>query len=140
MAKKKVKSKSPRAKSSGQWPAKLEHPKKVSFHYRKSTLYRVVRVDGIHGGVSPTLDAIAASVFSVRQPIPKSETFPVLKDGKLDNANVEVDKIDGLVREVEVTLIFDITTARSINKWLSEKLAEHDAIRAALSSRQEQEK
>jgi hypothetical protein len=94
---------------------------KIRFHYIKGTYFRVVHVDGVFGGVSPTGD-IFASMFSQRPPIPQA-TVQKVKDGLLGEEIMEerVSK-DGFVREMEIGLTMRPEVAETLVKWLQEKL------------------
>ena len=75
---------------------------KVKFHYLKSNYFRVIHVDGIFGGLTPTGD-IFASFFSQRPPIPTLTVQPVKESGELgDELMSERAARDGLVREMEI--------------------------------------
>jgi len=64
-------------------------PESVDFDYIKSNLFRVVRVDGAHGGVSPK-GSIQLAFFSERQPIPQKETYAVERTGALGELRTEL--------------------------------------------------
>jgi hypothetical protein len=93
---------------------------KVNFDYIKSSQFRVIRVDGVHGGLTPRGDVIQVALFSERAPIPKREEYRV-ENGKLGE-RTDVQQRDAIVREVEVEALVDLTTARVIHKWLGEKI------------------
>jgi hypothetical protein len=100
----------------------MEIPEKIKFHFIKSNYFRVIHVDGAHGGITPN-GHIFVSVFNTRAPIPQV-AVQRLADNRLgDEVREERVSKDGLVREVEVGLMMDITTAESIHRWLGEKIA-----------------
>lgn len=92
----------------------------ISFDYIKSKQFRVIRVDGVHGGLAPKAHVIQMAFFSERRPIPRKETFQ-LKEGQLGE---QIDRIerDAIIREVEIEALVDLDTAKSISKWLEEKI------------------
>ncbi len=93
---------------------------KISFDYIKSNQFRVIHVDGVHGGATPKGHAIQMAFFSERAPIPKRETYGLV-GGKLGERKEKVER-DAIVREVEVEVIMDLETAKAITKWLGEKI------------------
>jgi len=102
---------------------------KVKFHFIKGNFFRVVHVDGVFGGLSPTGD-IFISVFSQRPPIPQSIVQPVNERGELGDELLSERHIkDGLVREIEVGLTVRPEVAESIIKWLQEKVDQYKAVR-----------
>jgi hypothetical protein len=102
---------------------------RVSFEYIKSNFFRVVHVDGIHGGVSSDLD-IHMAVFTERPPIPKEVVHFVSADGRLEEEDRPARKSrHGFIREVDADIVFDINTARAVIGWLQEKVDEADKIK-----------
>lgn len=53
--------------------------KRLSFHYRKSSLFRVIKIDGVWGGVAPRQE-IQMSVFNERLPLPEMEKVELPDD------------------------------------------------------------
>ena len=100
----------------------MELPEKVKFHFIKSNHFRVVHVDGAHGGITPD-GHIFAAMFNTRAPIPQISVQRV-EDNKL-GGEIREERVskDGLVREVEVGLMMNLNTAESLHRWLGEKIA-----------------
>lgn len=94
-------------------------PKDITFHYIKSNFFRVIRVDGAYGGLSPHGD-IHMAVYNQRQPIPVQTTNLITPDGKLGDESGKVAR-EGIVREVEADINCSPHVARTIAKWLIEK-------------------
>lgn len=98
---------------------------RLEFHYIKSSNFRVIHVDGAHGGVSPR-QKIQMAIFSERSPIPQFTAHQVerkgseLKLGK-EIAGAKISK-QGVVREVEAELLMDVETAEAIRTWLGESI------------------
>lgn len=92
----------------------------ISFDYIKSNQFRVIRVDGAHGGIAPKRHAIQMALFSERAPIPKRETYKLEKESL--GQRIEIQERDAIIREVEVEALMDLETAKAINKWLGEKI------------------
>ena len=96
-------------------------PESIEFHMMKSNFFRVVHCDGMWGGATP-LGYMTMSVFSERSPIPVKVTHAVGSDGKIGGETKREVK-HGIVREVEVELIFDLDTAKSMVGWLNEHIS-----------------
>jgi hypothetical protein len=95
---------------------------KVKFHYIKSNDFRVVHVDGVFGGVTPTGD-IFVSVFNQRPPIPNVTVQPVKENGELGEEILsERVSRDGIIRELEVGLAMRPDVAEAMIRWLQDRL------------------
>ena len=108
---------------------------KIKFHYIKSHQFRVVHVDGIYGGISPSGD-IYASLFSQRPPIPVLTVQPVKENGELgDEILSDRASKDGIVREMEVGMAMRPEVAEALAKWLQERVDEFHKLQAAQQAR-----
>ncbi len=102
---------------------------RVKFHYIKSNHFRVVHVDGVFGGLSPTGD-IFASFFSQRPPIPTLTVQPLKENGELgDEILSERASKDGIVREMEVGMAMRPEVAETLIKWLQERVEQYRKLR-----------
>jgi hypothetical protein len=99
-------------------------PGKIRFHYLKSSAYRVIHVDGAHGGVTPH-GYIQMSLLSERHPTPQISTYALSETKRLGEEMLD-ERVgrDGLIREVEVTALMDYRTAIALRKWLNDRIAE----------------
>ena len=92
---------------------------KVDFHYIKSSDFRTVFCDAVWGGVTPH-GYITMSVCSERFPIPRKVTHLVQEDGELGEEDVSKREAKtGVVREVGVAVVMDLSMARSLVDWLN---------------------
>lgn len=99
----------------------------IDFDYIKSNQFRVIHTDGVHGGLSPNGKLLQMAIFSERSPIPQKETFR-LKAGKILD-KISVQKRDtNVIREVEVELLMSMETAKSVCKWMDEKIRQIEKI------------
>jgi len=99
-----------------------ETPSQIRFHYIKSNFFRVVHVDGAHGGVTPKRE-IEINFYSERPAIPRTMTYRVQPNGHLgDEITEERDTRGGIVREIEVGAVMDIATAEAIITWLQRNI------------------
>jgi hypothetical protein len=99
-----------------------EKPNTLKFHYIKSTLFRVVHVDGLYGGPTPKGD-IQLTFYNERVAIPQQTAQVLNADGTL-GPEVAEGRIgrEGIVRELEVSAILDVETARGLRDWLTDQL------------------
>src|SRR3989304_8127727 len=100
----------------------MAEPKKLRFHYIKSNNFRVVHVDGAHGGITPH-GYIFFCVYNDRAPIPQVTVHGIDNDGSV-TVEIPDERIskDGIVREVEVGLVMDLATAERLPRGLREKI------------------
>lgn len=98
-----------------------EAAKKIYHHFVKSAGFRVIHVDGAHGGITPQ-GYVQMTLYSERQPIPKRTTHEVFPSGEA--RELEGDRVarDGLVRECEVTALMDVPTAVALRDWLNNRI------------------
>jgi hypothetical protein len=97
---------------------------KIRFHYLKANDFRVVHVDGLFGGPTPSGD-IFVSLFSQRPPMPQITVQPLNENGQLgDEIMAERVSKDGIIRQLEVGLTMRPEVAESIVKWLQDRIAE----------------
>lgn len=106
---------------------------KINFDYIKSNQFRVVRVDGAHGGIAPNGHTIQMALFSERTPIPKRETYK-LEQGKLGERTA-VEQRDAVIREVEIEALMDLNTAKRIVNWLQDKIDVAEQFQKELAER-----
>ncbi len=94
----------------------------VVFHYIKSNHFRVVHVDGAWGGLTPQRN-FTISFFNERVAIPQQVVHKVNADGTLGD-EIQGKRLTrkGVVREVEVDLVFDVEVAVRLHKWLGERI------------------
>lgn len=130
MAKKDIKAKSPKTaeKTTGKSSnIDILTQDKITFDYIKSNQFRVIRIDGAHGGIAPKGHAIQMALFSERLPIPRKETYR-LKEGQLgEKIDEATEQREAVIREVEVEALMDIETARAISDWLNAKIKQIEA-------------
>ena len=106
---------------------------KITFHYIKSNQFRVIHVDGVHGGPSPR-GQLQMAFFNERLPIPQQVTHTVDEAREL-GPEVLDERIgkEGIVREVEVELLLNLDVAKSIHKWLGDKIGQVEKLIAPQS-------
>ena len=101
---------------------KTSAPSKVKFHYIKSNHFRIIHADGLLGSITPKDDLIV-TFYNERSPLPDSVTFEITANGELGD-EIEAERVsassDGVVREMEVGIVFDVNFARSFAVWLTE--------------------
>jgi len=98
----------------------------LKYHFLKSNGYRSVHADGFFGGVTST-GKIHMTAYAERNPIPKITHHPVVfkKDEIIGIGPEKKEKresLDGIIREFEVGVYFDLGVARSLLTWLDDKI------------------
>ena len=95
---------------------------KIKFHYIKADSFRVIPASGVWGGVN-TRGSIDMTFFTERAPIPKVVSHEITSEGQL---GMEVDRKtkEGLVRDVQVSVLIDLPFAKSFRDWLDDKINE----------------
>jgi hypothetical protein len=94
-------------------------PSKIRFHYEKGRLFRVLHVDGVLGGITPTRN-IFVSLYSQRAPLPKVVDQTFAPDGTLTD-EVVVEGKTGVFREMEIGLVVTAAVAKEIARFLNEQ-------------------
>ena|SRR5258708_3293381 len=101
----------------------------LRIEYIKSNLFRVVHADGAFGGISPRLD-LFITFYSERFPIPKVLTYEMTPSGATgQEIQSERETKAGVIREVEIGVMLDLLTAKSLAEWLNGKIAELEKAR-----------
>ena len=98
--------------------------KRVAFDYIKSQQFRTIRADGAIGGITPS-GMIHFALYSERHPIPRRLVHEVGADGELGPLiDSETIARDAIVREMEVDIFLTPPVAKSLYKWLGEKISD----------------
>ncbi len=94
----------------------------VRFHYIKSNHFRVVRGDGIFGGLTPKGD-ISVAFYSERMAIPQQTVQLINPDGTLGDEDLSKRVVkEGIVRELEVDIVMNIEMVRALRAWLETQI------------------
>ncbi len=93
-------------------------PSTLTFYYEKGNHFRVVHVDGVIGGLTPTRD-IFLSVYNQRSALPKVIEQVVTPDGQLGASEVKESK-HGIFREMEIGLVMTPEVADQIADFLKQ--------------------
>lgn len=104
---------------------KNEAEQKFAFHYIKSKQFRVIHANGALGGITPNHE-IHMALFNERNPIPK-EICHKIEDGRLGE-EITRDTKSGIIREIEIDAMMSLRTAKSLVKWLQEKIEQLEAF------------
>lgn len=101
---------------------------KVTFHNKVSAGFREIHVDGALGGITPR-GFINVNFFAERFPIPKSTDFNVSENRKIaEKLGDSIDSKTGIIREYEFGIYMGIDTAKSLAKFLNDKITEFESI------------
>ena len=97
---------------------------RVAFNYLKAHQYRSIHVDGAAASVTPN-GHIALTAFNERVHIPRKIVHEVTPTGQLGAEVLEErESLQGLIRELEISLYMDVATAKQVAELLSAKIQE----------------
>lgn len=102
-------------------------PDEVAFDYLKSNSYRVIHMSGAHGGPTPNARFIHMAIYNERLPIPQREVYKLDSKRRLQ-PDPERTQRDAVVREIEVSVLLDVETARSLINWLTENVKKIEQV------------
>jgi hypothetical protein len=98
----------------------IEQPR-VRFHYIKSPEFRTIHADGGIGGPTPG-GQFHLALYAERFPIPTLTEHEARPEGPGPEIREARVARDGIVRELQVDVVFDYRTAQSLLKWLQERI------------------
>ena len=98
----------------------------ISFEYKLSADYKVHAVNGIFGGITPKGD-LMINLFYEGHPIPEHSTYNINQDGTIGDEKERIVS-NALVRNIPFGVSMTIDTAKSLKKWLEEKIEQYDTI------------
>src|SRR5437868_5175876 len=103
-------------------------PTQVEVDFIKSNYYRVVRADGVFGGLSPN-GSIHLGVYSERVPYPQ-KIFHKVEGGALQPEDTQrrVGRSANILRELEVGISMDIAQAIVLRTWLDDKISQYEKL------------
>jgi|SRR5215469_12562278 len=106
-------------------------PTVVNFDYVKSNDFRIVHADGAF--ISGAAAGLNIAFYSERQPIPRRVVHKI-EDGKRLGAEIVEAKVvrDALIRDVEVSLVMSLDTAKLLHLSLGEIIQKLESVKAAL--------
>lgn len=108
---------------------------KAVFHYIKGQQFRVIHLDGVIGSVTPHMN-IHMAMFNERPAIPQRMTYSVKADGALgEPVDSETVSRGGLVRELDVDVMMNLSVAEALYKWLGARIQELKAAMADSDAR-----
>lgn len=101
-------------------------PDQLKFTFQKSSSYRVLKVDGVWGGLTPKSE-VQMAIYSERLPIPDTQVIEIDDEGRVRTLK-QTGTTKGLIREVEATLCLPPQVARSVGQWLIDRANEFDRL------------
>lgn len=105
-----------------------EKRNKVIFHYEKVNDFKTIFASGVFGGLN-IAGLIDMNFYIDRPVIPQKISHDLAeKDGGFILSNEKREGKDGEVREVQVGVLIDIPTAKSLIEWLNQKIAEMESL------------
>ena len=93
-------------------------------HVTKSNFYRVIHVDGVYGGGTPTPGNIMMTVFSHRVPFP----VKIVNDGKGNEVVSKREVKYGMEQEFEASLVMSLDTAKIFRVWLDNTIKNSETL------------
>ena len=106
-------------------PKKPTPPTEIQFDFIKSNFYRVVKADGVFGGLSPN-GSFHLGIYSERMPYPQQMFH------KVENGNMGAEEVakrtgrKGILREMEVGISMDVAQAMALRTWLDDKIKQYE--------------
>ncbi len=110
-----------------------DQPVRITTTFVRSPLHRVIHGSGVWGGLTPQGE-LRISFFNEMLTLPDAAVYDVTPSQSGSSAISEVveERIGGqgpdTTREIEVDVVVSINVARSIHRWIGEKLTEYDRI------------
>lgn len=98
----------------------------VETHFIKSPDFKTVQITGAWGGVLGN-GIMNINLFTERIPIPQRIVLEVESDGKTIREKYKEGK-NGIVREVQMGILMDYTTAKSVYEFLGNALKDQEKI------------
>lgn len=97
----------------------------IESHFIKDPDFRTVLVSGVFGGVLGN-GVLNISLFTERLPIPQKMTLDLRPDGTIEEKARE-GKL-GLIREVQIGLLMDLSTTEAIHAFLGSAIEEQKRL------------
>lgn len=110
----------------------------VTFHYIKGPDFRTIHIDGAIGGITPS-GFLHIAMYCERSAIPRKLTQEIRPDGSLGSI-ISSEGKDGVARQMEIDIIVNEATAKSLKLWLDEKLVEFEHRRALVREKGKNER
>lgn len=92
----------------------------IDVHYIKNNDFKSIFVTGAYGGIAGS-GLLNLNLFTERAPIPSSITYELIEGGFLGEEISRTSR-DGIIREVQIGLLMDENTARSLISFLTKAL------------------
>lgn len=106
----------------------------IHFMYKFPDDYNPVYSNGAYGGIN-TRGEIVINFYLERSPIPHKETRVLNPDGSLSKTckTEPEEHTSNILRYISSGVIMDITSAKSLKKWLEQKIDEIENLNTAKS-------
>lgn len=106
----------------------------LEFHYLKSPGFKSFYATGAYGGISPN-GLISMAFYVERSPIPQKTVFSFDKEGKLGKELIDLKEgKEGVIRELDCNILFDINTAKNIRNWLDNHIKNLEELEKKIKS------
>jgi len=98
----------------------------VPVSYIKSASFRVIYADGAYGGVTPR-GVIHFAFYNERHPIPRGTKIEVAEND-LVIREVVTETREGVVREIETSVMMQLQPAKEFYAWLGERISQLEKL------------
>ena len=106
---------------------------KVRFNWVRSSHFRVIHADGAYGGITP-YGNVFFSLYSDHPALPVSTVHSLTDEGALGPELSGEKKLqDGVERELEVSVVMTLDTARALQRWLDERVKVLEALQPSVA-------
>ena len=109
----------------------------VSFKYIFPNDLKELHINGAYGGIGPD-GTIRMAVYSERGAIPNMEKRTFSPDGTLGDV-IEIEKKYNVVRVIQASLVLNMGTAKSLIKWLEDRIKDYESFRGQIAKGKESE-
>jgi hypothetical protein len=105
-----------------------KHTTPLTFHFIKSSDFRVIHASGVWYGADPQQN-LRLTFYNERQPLPDKVVININEQGLMVNEDESKREIrDGIVREMEVDIVLSMAAAVDFYKSFGENLKAMKAI------------
>ncbi len=110
-----------------------EIPSEITFHFKKSNLFRVIHVDGAVGNLTPKGN-VFMTMYSERASLPDWARHQIVEGGRIgEQAELHTESL-GIMRELEVGMIIDLPTAKALISWLSNMINQAESLMTSIQT------
>ena len=92
----------------------------ITFRHKESKFHRVIYVDGVFGGITPT-GQVHMVLYNERHPIPDSITYFIAPDSDtLLGSESQREQRKEIHREMEISIVMNPPAVEALHQWLGQ--------------------